>query len=147
MLGPASRATRNLTARSSIGELQLVTVECRHLNCISEGRVIPAVLGLNAAMLTTIGDVKSVARSVWPSAVELNVQLVTAADNLPEGYRVTAFGDHHRLLGRSMAPTLGKLKQQLEHQLASRKTTLRELPTEELPISDVMPPAQVSQPS
>jgi hypothetical protein len=97
-------------------------------------------------MLSTIGDVKSVARKVWPSAVELNVQLITATDKSPEGYRVTAFGDHRRLLGRMMAPTLNKLKQQLEYQLASRKTATCELPADDdFRTAEIMPPPPVGQ--
>ena len=72
-------------------------------------------------MLFTIGDVKTVARKVWPSAVEFNVQLVTATGASTEGYRVTAFGDRRRILGRLMAPTLNQLKAELEQQLKSRK--------------------------
>ena len=74
-------------------------------------------------MLFTIGDVKTVARKVWPSAVEFNVQLVTTTGAATEGYRVTAFGDRRRILGRLMAPTLNKLKAELEQQLESRKLT------------------------
>ena len=76
-------------------------------------------------MLSTIGDVKTVARKVWPSAVEFNVQLVTATGASTEGYRVTAFGDRRRILGRLMAPTLNKLKAELEQQLESRKLSAR----------------------
>jgi hypothetical protein len=72
-------------------------------------------------MLATVGDVKSVAKKVWPATVELNIQVIDApSDECKHGYRVSAFGDRRRLLGRMAAPTLNKLKAQLEQQLDSR---------------------------
>jgi hypothetical protein len=72
-------------------------------------------------MLATVGEVKSVAKKVWPTTVELNVQVVAPGEESADGYRVSAFGDRHRLLGRMTAPTLTKLKAQLEQQLSLRK--------------------------
>ena len=88
-------------------------------------------------MLSTIGDVKIVARKVWPSAIELTVQLVTATSTSPEGYRVTALGDRHRMLGRMMAATLDKLKEELEQQLESRKLVQGESSADQHPSANV----------
>jgi len=71
-------------------------------------------------MHCTVGEVKEAARRVWPSAVEVTVQLVAATADAPQGYRACALGEQNRLLGRVTAASLAQLKEQLEQELAQR---------------------------
>ena len=73
-------------------------------------------------MLTTVSDVKVVARKVWPEAAQFNVQIVAANNGTPKRYRVSAISAHRSILGHVSAADLPALKESLETRL-SRKNS------------------------
>lgn len=71
-------------------------------------------------MLTTVSDVKVVARKVWPEAEQFNVQIIAAHNGTPKRYRVSAISIHRSILGHVSAADLPALRESLETRL-SRK--------------------------
>lgn len=71
-------------------------------------------------MLTTVSDVKVVARKVWPEAAQFNVQIVAANNGTAKRYRVSAISAHRSILGHVSAADLPSLRESLETRL-SRK--------------------------
>ena len=70
-------------------------------------------------MLSTINDVTTVARKVWPDALLINVGLSPTNSLAQKMYRVSAIGADNRLFGRLDAPSLNKLKALLEQRLTA----------------------------
>jgi len=70
-------------------------------------------------MLSTISDVKTVARKVWADAITINVGLAPTDSPSQKMYRVSAIGADDCLLGRLDAPSLNKLKALLEQRLTA----------------------------
>ena len=71
-------------------------------------------------MLTTVSDVKVVARKLWPEAAQFNVQIVAAHNGTPKRYRVSAVSAHRSILGHVSAADLPALRESQETRL-SRK--------------------------
>ena len=65
-------------------------------------------------MQRTIGEVKEVARRLWPAAAELNVHIIAATPDTPKRYRVSAISEHRAILGRITADDLNGLQTLLE---------------------------------
>lgn len=65
-------------------------------------------------MVTTVKDIKDLARCVWPTASELNVYISAPKDGVPKRYHVSALNEHQALLGRVTADDLEGLRKLLE---------------------------------
>jgi hypothetical protein len=72
-------------------------------------------------MLSTIDDVKAVAKKVWPDAITVNVVLAPSNTRTQKMYRVSAIGPDNLLLGRLDGPNLNKLKLLLEQRSTKRQ--------------------------
>ena len=84
---------------------------------------------------TTIGDLKIIARKVWPTALQFNVDLNDPRRGHPGGYFVSAIGNQNLIIGRLAAPTLDDLKLRLQNRLNSGIEN--SLPVERAPILPV----------
>ena len=69
-------------------------------------------------MLPTVGDVKNVARKLWPDATEVSVYITAASGETPKRYHVSAFNRRQSLLGRLTADDLSGLIVQLQRRRA-----------------------------
>jgi len=76
-------------------------------------------------MFTTVGDVSSVAKQLWPEAVVINVGLAPrSASSDKKMYRVSALNKDNRLLGRVDSQSLGELKRILDARYATSVNTM-----------------------
>jgi hypothetical protein len=85
----------------------------------SDDAVMQRIISARQYMLSTIDDVKTAARKVWPDAIAVDVALAPTNTRAQKMYRVSAFGKQSRLLDHLDAPSLNKLKVLLEHRVTA----------------------------